>query len=64
MWNIQDTFETGKWLLISAFSICVTVLLCYMLSVLSVSEIYIEKKFYDSNFGFYMVYTVVLNASY
>ena len=36
MQNFQDTFEARKQSFISVFSICMTALLCYMLSVLFV----------------------------
>ena len=52
MWNFQDSFETCKRSFISVFSICMTILLRYMLSILLVFEIYIEKKVLEQRFWF------------
>ena len=47
------------------FQFALTELLCYMLSVLCVFEIYIEKKVLGQRFWFlHGFYNVVLNASY
>ena len=42
MQNFHDIFETCKRSFICAFSICMTILLGYVLSVLLVFEIYFE----------------------
>ena len=52
MRNFQDTFETRKGSFISVFSICMTVLLCDVLSSLFAFEIYIEKKVFGQRFSF------------